>query len=147
MDASGQMINRDEEHLRLLQIGYYILAAMCAAMTVFGMLYAGFMGVILSSMPQNSQNNVDPRALGGIFAIIGGILVVCGIGSALLTFLTARFLAARSHRVFCIVIAALTCLQIPWGSVIGVCTIMVLSRPTVTAMFGGRSSQPPPTWQ
>jgi len=31
--------------------------------------------------------------------------------------------------------AALTCLGIPWGTVLGVCTFLVLERPSVAALF------------
>jgi hypothetical protein len=40
------------------------------------------------------------------------------------------------------VMAGLCCLQVPWGTAIGICAINVLNRPSVMAMF--ESKGPPP---
>jgi hypothetical protein len=43
------------------------------------------------------------------------------------------------HYIFCLVIAAVECIFMPFGTVLGVFTIIVLQRPTVKAMFRGQS--------
>ena len=47
-----------------------------------------------------------------------------------------RFLAQRAYYTFCFVVAALECVFVPFGTVLGVFTIVVLQRPAVKEMFG-----------
>ena len=45
-------------------------------------------------------------------------------------------------------VAALLCLSIPFGTVLGICAIIVLSRPSVKGLFEGQSApaiQSPPS--
>jgi len=136
------LVDRDNEHLRLLQMGYYIMGAVTACMGLFGLLYAA-MGRLMTSMPmQSAQNGVDPAFISWIFTVFGFGFTVIGLIAAALIFLVARCLGARRHRMFCIVVACLSCLQIPWGTAIGVCTIMVLGRPSVQALFDGQPAAP-----
>jgi len=77
-----------------------------------------------------------PPAVFGIFFLTMG-LVAMGIGvtEALLLYIAGRFLGERSHYTYCFVIAILSCLSFPLGTVLGVFTLVVLSRPSVKARF------------
>jgi len=132
----GQLVDRDDEHLRLLRIGYYIQAGMVAFFSLFALLYV-FLGAVFFSgvIPANQRGAFEPRQFGLIFAGIGVALFAIGVAFALLSWLTAQYLRDRRHWTFCIVIACLTCLQFPWGTALGVLTILVLSRPEVKALF------------
>jgi hypothetical protein len=77
----------------------------------------------------------DARLLGGIVTVLGVLLVVFGIAWSICLFLAGRFLARRRHWVFCLVVAAFACLFTPFGTVLGVFTIVVLSRRSVRASF------------
>ena len=64
---------------------------------------------------------------------MGALLLVCLVLNAL----SAMFLRQRTHRIFSVVIAALDCLQIPFGTVLGVFTIIVLLRESVRELYAG----------
>ena len=66
---------------------------------------------------------------------VGGCIMLFVFGLAALSFFTARGLARQRHRTFCMVAAGLACLSVPLGTVLGVFTLVVLSRPAVAAMF------------
>ena len=57
------------------------------------------------------------------------------LGLAAVEFFTGYSLSMRKNYVFCFVIACLTCLKMPLGTILGVFTILVLNRPTVKEMF------------
>jgi len=57
------------------------------------------------------------------------------VGLAILKFTVARRLRQRRSWVFCIVVAALSCIGIPFGTALGVFTLLVLSRHSVKCMF------------
>ena len=56
-------------------------------------------------------------------------------GLAICLILSGRYMNRRKHLTFSIVIAAICCLQIPFGTILGVFTLIVLSRPSVKAMY------------
>ena len=55
-------------------------------------------------------------------------------------FLVGRGLAQRKRYMFCLVVACVECLFMPFGTVLGVFTIIVLSRDSVKALFGSIAS-------
>jgi len=132
----GEMVDRDQEHLRLLSIGYYILAGIALLITLLMLLYIA-LGVLFVSgiIPENRNSNGDPRVVGYIFLGIGAAAFIFGLAFAALYFAAGRSLRSRHHRTFCLVMAGLSCLYIPWGTALGVCTIMVLIRPQVKGWF------------
>ena len=55
---------------------------------------------------------------------------------AVLMIMTGLNLQRRKGHTFCQVVAGLTCLSIPLGTILGVFTFIVLNRPEVKVMFG-----------
>jgi len=141
----GEMVDRDLEHLRLLKIGYYILAGIAGVGTFFTGIWMVAVGAMLAHIPMDTIPSADAdlaRRIMSLFVGGLGILIsVGGVGMALLTFFTGRNLGQHRARIFCTVIGAITCLSVPWGTAIGVCTLIVLNRPSVKALFDGG---PPP---
>jgi hypothetical protein len=136
----SEMVDRDQEHLRLLALGYYILSGMTLFFTLFTLLYIA-MGIVFSSglIPANRNSNDDPRVAGYIFLGVGIAAFVVGLTFAVLYFAVGRSLRGRRHRTFCLVMAGLSCLYVPWGTALGICSIIVLVRPEVQGWFEGRS--------
>jgi hypothetical protein len=66
---------------------------------------------------------------------IGCTVFLLGVAMAALYFLAGRSLRIRRRRMFCLILAGLTCLYIPWGTAVGICTIVVLNRPDVKRLF------------
>jgi len=140
----AEMVDRDQEHLRLLKTGYYVLAGMTCLFSLFGLLYAGIGGLLASgAFPHSTDPKNDPRVVGLIFLGLGLVFVILGLVIAALYFVTGRSLGEYRRRTFCLVIAGVSCFFMPWGTVIGVCTILVLIRPNVKTLF--EPAAPPPT--
>jgi hypothetical protein len=135
-DRAG-LPNADEEHLRQLSIGHYIYAGFELFFVVlFGGMFIGF-GASLTLHPEWFQGpNPPPPFMGAIFTAIGAIVAIFALGSAICTILAGRYIRQRKHHTFCLVIAALHCLSMPLGTILGVFTIIVLIRPQVKLMFG-----------
>lgn len=129
-------MERDAEHLKLLSLFYYIRGGICAAFSCFFVIYIvmGFVFVGVAQVhPHN--NNGPPAAFGLLFAMIGVFAVLGGWTWAALQLYAGRCLAKRKHRAYCLVIGALSCLLIPYGTILGVFTLMVLQRSSVGQMF------------
>jgi hypothetical protein len=126
--------NRDEEHLRLLSIFHYIAGGFLAFFGCFAIIYIVLGAVIATGkLPTNGQP--PPTAIGFLFIAIGVFGILFAWGLAICLFLSGRYMAKRRHLTFSIVVAAISCLQIPFGTILGVFTLIVLSRPSVKAMY------------
>ena len=94
------------------------------------------MGLAFILAPETFENGEPPpKFMGWIFVIVGSGVLLGGWMLAVLLIVAGRFLKRHKRRVFCMVVAGISCLFMPVGTVLGVFTIMLLSRPTVKAIF------------
>ncbi len=127
---------KDEEHLRLLRIFYFIMAAKTGVFVLLGLLYAGF-GLLFLVPFHTAPASAGPMPLivPGIFGFLGlAFASFFGVG-AVLQLLTAMRLKDRRSRTLCLVTAGLTCMEMPYGTALGVFTFIVLDRPSVRGLF------------
>lgn len=128
----------DEEHLRMLTLGYYVSAGMCLLFSLFGGLYM-VLGLMFTfafrNLPAQPPNTAPPPEMGWFFFAIGAFIFGAMVTLAILKFLTARRLKARASRTFCLVLAGISCLEVPYGTTLGVLTFVVLTRDSVKALF------------
>ena len=128
----------DDEQLRLLSIGYIISGCVDALTSLAGLFYAA-MGAVISRAAMShaaEQNDRFPaEAFGWIFGVFGLAFFIVFVTFAVMKFLTARHLKQRRSRTLCLVSAAISLIGIPYGTVIGVYTFSVLSRPSVRQAF------------
>ena len=78
---------------------------------------------------------LPPEFLGWIFAVIGLVLFVIGIAMAICILIAGRSLALRKRHSFALAIACIECLFVPFGTILGVFTIIALSREPIQALF------------
>jgi hypothetical protein len=126
----------DDEHLKLLRIGYFVSAAVTALVSIFGLFYAFFGMFVLSAVRNAAQpGQAPPEFVGWIVGIFGLVIAGGALLFAAAKLYAAQCLQQRKSRVFCLVVAAITCLGIPEGTFLGICTFMVLNRPSVARRF------------
>jgi hypothetical protein len=87
--------------------------------------------------------DAPPPAMGLLLIFLGGTFILLGWTVATLLLVAGQRLRKRRSYNFCFVVAAISCAFAPMGTVLGVFTIIVLSRPTVKAIFASRSAAPP----
>ncbi len=92
-------------------------------------------GMLTGAFPGTASSPPPPAFMGWMFVGLGGIIVVVGELMAILIASAGYFLSKRRHRTFCLVVAAVECLSMPLGTLLGVFTILVLVRPSVQALF------------
>ena len=134
----------DGEHLKLLAIGFYVSAALSACFSLIGLVYM-VLGIVLAATGGGgSRGNELPATVAGwIFGGIGCGLFVLLMAGAILKFIAGRCIAKRRHRVYCMVIGAISCLEMPYGTLLGVFTLIVLGKLSVKAAFDAARNPPP----
>jgi hypothetical protein len=151
----NNQVNKDIEHLKILSICFYVLSGLTLFPVIFGLFYMlmGLLfGVAMFSSDIPHRPGEPPAALfGGIFVAFGFIFVLIFGILGVLILKAGRNLSKKSSYTFCFVIACLICLWMPLGTVLGVFTIIVLTRESVKAIFNGQNSpqfgNTPPNWQ
>jgi hypothetical protein len=128
----------DQEHLKILYVGYAISAGLSALFSLFVLLYAfmaSFFLYGLASMPTRPGEEPPPAFLGwligAVFVVGFAMLLTWGI----VKYVAYKRLKERRSRVFCMIVAGISCLAFPYGTLLGVFTFVVLSRPSVVALF------------
>ena len=127
----------DAEHVRLLAIFHFVSAAFSLLGVLFSSLYFVLFQVIFSN-PQifeQSQQGAPPAEMMAIFRWFTGVFVVWFLVSCVGNLLSGFFLRARRHRTFSMVVAAINCLHIPLGTILGVFTLVVLGRESVRKLY------------
>jgi hypothetical protein len=141
----SELVDRDQEHLRLLIWAHYIWAGTIGFFSLFTLIYVGLGAMMFyGGFPQPANSVNDPRVPGLFFMGLGSAFFILGLTFAFLTFFAGRSIRDRRRRIFCLILAGLNCLQVPWGTALGVCTIIVLNRPDVTRLFEHPGPPPPP---
>src|SRR5438876_6722313 len=131
-------MNQDSEHLRLLSIFHYVVAGVAAFCSFFPLLYTimGFVFVGLSHHPStNPAQQPPPAALGWAFVVLGIFLFLLGAMFAIVVAFAGRSLSRLNHYWFAFVVACVECIFVPFGTILGVFTIIVLSRESVKTLF------------
>jgi len=133
-------MNQDEEHLRLLSIFHYVVAGMAAFFACFPIIHLVLGLVFLlhpnAFGPQNNQGHPE-RFIGLMFVVLASVFILFGWAFAACIAYAGRCLKQRKHYTFCMVMAGIACLFMPFGTILGIFTILVLIRPSVKPLFAG----------
>jgi hypothetical protein len=127
-------MNQDAEHLRLLSIFHYVFAGIIAFFSCIPMIYV-VVGIFMFAFSFSKNAQPPPAFIGIFFIIFGGLFVLFGWTLSILIFLAGKNLQRHRHYTFCLVIAAIMCLSMPFGTILGVFTIVALNRPAVRELF------------
>jgi hypothetical protein len=156
-EAEEQLIVR--ERLRLLAIGFYVKGAVGAIFVSFLLFHFVFL-LGFSFMPESAWNpppktvtpaeslsvtpSPSPRPVNQgppvvmlrVFAGVIGVIILLGWTLGGLTIYAGRCVHKRTHRTFIYVMAAVNCPFIPWGTLLGIATFILLQTPVARAEFG-----------
>jgi hypothetical protein len=131
--------SKDADHLRTLAICHYVIAGLTIVGLAFLFLHYSIMNMVFGN-PEIWQNGKNPppfkpdeflRFFQWFYVIIGGLMLVGGI----LTLISGRFIHRRVNRIFSIVIAGLNCLHLPFGTLLGIFTLIVLTKDSVIHLY------------
>jgi hypothetical protein len=131
-------MNQDKERLRLLAIFHYVVAGLAALFSFFPLLYTTVGAIFIFAARHGTPKpgeELPPEFLGWFFVVLGLLLFLLGIAMAICILIVGRCLSRRKHYTFVLVMACIECLFIPFGTILGVFTIIALSRESVKELF------------
>lgn len=139
-------MSADTEQLKLLSIFHCVLAgvtALFASIPIFHLVFG--IAIVMGQFPFPDHNGPPPEIFGWMMIVIATLFIAMGWTFAICLLYAARCLQRRTGYTFCLIMAGLSCLFMPIGTCLGVFTIIVLLRPSVTALFEN-TPQPESEW-
>jgi hypothetical protein len=126
----------DSEHLRILSLVHYVFGGLCALLSCVLIIHF-VIGVVMLVNSQSFGNGPQgpPAFMGVFFILFSSCFMVLGWLLGGLTIYSGVCMKRRQHRTFSLIVAAINCLSIPFGTALGVFTIIVLSRPSVKELY------------
>jgi len=120
-----------KNNLNLISTLYYVWGALNIASTAISGIFLLIFGY--GFIIRYAMNNFF--FLGSLLSIIATYSLFFSFISGLLKILCGYYLRQGKNRVFCIVVSALTCFNIPLGTILGIFTIIEVEKPEVKELF------------
>lgn len=130
------MNSEDIKHLNLLSLFHYILGGITALFSCMPFLHV-FMGLAMVSGKffEEANGSGPPPFIGWFFIIMGSVFILFGWCLAVLMFVTGKKLKSRKNRIFCMVVAGVECIFMPLGTILGILTLIALSKDSIKEIF------------
>jgi len=131
-------MDTDVQYLRLLSIFHYVVGGILGFFGCIPFIHLSLGIAMVSGAFDEAGKEPPPGFVGWIFIVAATFIIALFWLFALTLLLAGRWLATRKHYWFCFVVACVACTFSPFGTVLGVFTIIVLLRPSVKRLFGQR---------
>jgi hypothetical protein len=131
----------DAERLRVLAILHYVLAALCFVGIIFLGLHFAFMTAFLDIFTKTSpgpgaHSPPNFKEVSGILHWFYLAMASFWVVASVVSFLSARFMQQRRYRTFSIVVAGIACAMVPIGTLLGVFTLLALTKHSAPRLYG-----------
>jgi hypothetical protein len=126
----------DAEHLRLLSIFHFVVGGLTALVACIPLIHLAVgIAIVSGAFDDVAKGSPPPAFIGWLFIVIGALVILLGWTYSIGLIVAGRLLGRRQGYLFCLVMAGLSCMNMPLGTCLGVFTIVVLTRPSVKALF------------
>lgn len=130
------MMEQDKEQVRLLSVFHYVLGGVTALFSCFPFLHIA-MGIAMLSgaFDGDGSGEAPPKVFAWMFILMPAFFVLCGWSLSVCMIIAGRKLSRFRNRTFCLVVAGFECMLMPFGTVLGVFTLIVLMKDSVKELF------------
>jgi hypothetical protein len=126
-------MNEDFKHLKLLATFHYVVAGLTGLFSLFPVIHLVIgIGMITGTI---QSDDGSAQAGGWFFVVLATIFILAGLLFSACLAVAGRFLSQKRHYTYCLVMAGLACLFMPFGTVLGVFTIVILLKESVKEAF------------
>jgi hypothetical protein len=120
-------------HLTLLSIFHFVHAGFSLFLLIIP-LYLLFFGLVAAFFDTHPSPGVTYMGwVMLVMSVVLGVAILAFVGAVIFAGLELR--KARRYG-FCFAMAVIQCLHLPWGTLLGVFTIVALNKPEAKQLFG-----------
>lgn len=129
-------LSKDEENLNLLAIFHYVVGALGFFLACFPLIHLAI-GIAMIASPgvATRHNEPAPALVGYFFVGFAAVFILLGWTAAICTIISGRMIAKRKSRMFSFVMGAILCMFMPFGTVLGVFTLILLNKESVKSLY------------
>ena len=126
-------MTQEEQHLNLLSIFHFVFAGL---KVLFSCVFLIHIAIGIAMLCGAIDGKEPPPKFVGVFLILLGsiFIIVSWILAGLMIALGVQ-LRRRTSRTCCFVIAGIECISMPFGTILGVLTIVLLMKESVKQLF------------
>jgi hypothetical protein len=133
-------------NLNILSIFHYVFAGITGLTACFPIFHL-IMGLTMlfgDFYPQEVSPEMPfPfEVFGLMFTIIPAAIILLGWAFAIAAAISGYFLSKRRNYNYCLIIAGISCVFMPFGTILGVFTLVELLKDDVKALFSQNLAQP-----
>ena len=135
---------RDREHLKILAILHYVMGGL-SFVGVAGLVFHYYFVNAIMSSPEfqttpssGAEVELITEFMLVFYIIMGGVILLVAAGNVAAGYLLQK----RAGKVLIFIVSGVNCLNVPLGTGLGVFTFVVLSRPSVHALFTAENGPP-----
>ena len=126
-------MTEDEKNLDLLALFHFVVGGLTALFACFPLIHVA---VGLAMVFGNFDSPHPPPAMvGWLFVVLGGFFILCGWALAIAILVAGAKLKKRRSRTYCLVVGGLECMMMPFGTILGIFTIIILMKDSVKERF------------
>jgi len=126
-------VSSDRDTLHLLSIFHFVLAGLIALIACIPLIHlAGGLFMIFGGV---TEQEPGLSVVGGLFSLIAGAIILLGWGIAYLVFRGGQYLDRQENYHRCQIAAAVLCMIMPFGTILGVFTLITLNSDDVKKLF------------
>jgi len=127
------------DQLRLLSIFHFVVAGMAGLFACFPIFHL-MMGISMLTgeffpAEAGAELPVPFTTFGLMFTILPALMILLGWAFAAALAVSGYFLSRKRNYLYCLVMAAISCIFFPFGTVLGAFTIAILMKDDVKAQF------------
>jgi len=131
------MNNEDAKQLDLLAVFHYVVGGIMALFSCLPFMHV-LMGlaVVSGKFFENAEGSTPPDAIfGWFFVVMGSVFILFGWAISICIIIAGRKLKQRRSRMFCMVVAGIECMFMPFGTVLGVFTLIALNKDSIKQTY------------
>ena len=129
----------DDDHLRILSVFHFVFAGFA----VLGLFFIAAHFAIMHSVFGNPElwnnqpgSNPPPEGFFDAFRWMYLFMALVIIAGGVMNYLSGVYLRKKKHRTFSMIVAGVNCMNMPLGTALGVFTLIVLLRDSVSRAYG-----------
>ena len=138
-------MDTDNNHLNILSIFHYVFAGITGISACFPIfhLIMGLSMLFGNFYPEEVGAEIPfPFEMFGLmFTLIPAAIIIIGWVFAIAIAISGYFLSKRRNYLYCLIVAGISCVFMPFGTILGVFTIVVLMKDDVKNLFNDNLAQ------
>lgn len=129
-------MTHDERVLDLLGVFHYVVGAlMILGASIFLIHLAMGVAMVTGQFP---DKDAPPELLGWIFIVLPGLLILVAWTLAAFIIYAGKSLRRRTGHGLCLAMAGIECIFMPFGTILGIFTLVTLMKEDVRLLFDGK---------